>query len=85
MDGFGSFNTTFGIKPSNVGGARFDFQQGINASLAQWSWGIIPLNMHGDAPIKVMLHIYFNFEYVNSFIIKLVDHMMGFFVQCIIS
>jgi hypothetical protein len=33
--------------------------------LAQWSWGIIHLNMHGNAPIEVMLHIYFNFDYVK--------------------
>ncbi len=26
---------------------------------------IILLNMHGNAPMKVMLHIYFNFEYVK--------------------
>jgi hypothetical protein len=31
--------------------------------LAQWPWGIILLNMHGNAPIEVMLHIYFSFEY----------------------
>jgi hypothetical protein len=33
--------------------------------LAQWPWGIILLNIHGNAPIEVMLHIYFNFEYVK--------------------
>ncbi len=65
MDALGSFNTTFGTKPSKVGGVWFDFQQGVNANLAQWSWGIILLNMHGNAPIKIMLHIYFNFEYVK--------------------
>jgi hypothetical protein len=65
MDALGSFSTTFGTRPSKVGGARFDFQQGVNANLAQWLWGIIFLNMHGNAPIKVMLHIYFNFEYVK--------------------
>jgi hypothetical protein len=35
MDEFGSFNTTFGIKTSKVGGAQFEFQQGVNANLAQ--------------------------------------------------
>jgi hypothetical protein len=35
MDEFGSFNTTFGIRPSKVDGAQFDFQQGVNANLAQ--------------------------------------------------
>jgi hypothetical protein len=33
--------------------------------LAQWPWGIILLNMHGNAPIEVMLHIYISFEYVK--------------------
>ncbi len=65
MDEFGSFSTTFEIKPSKVDGARFDFQQRVNANLAQWPWGIIFLYMHGNAPIKVMLHIYFSFEYVK--------------------
>jgi hypothetical protein len=65
MDELGSFNTTFGTRPSKVGGARFDFQQKVNANLAQWSWGIILLNAHGNAPIEVMLHIYFNFECVQ--------------------
>ncbi len=65
MDQFGSFNTTFRIKTSELGGARFDFQRRINANLAQWPWGINSLNMHGNALIKVMLHIYFNFEYVK--------------------
>jgi len=65
MDGLESFSITFGTRPSKVGGARFDFQQGVNPNLAQWSWGIIPLNMHGCVPIEVMLHIYFNFEYVK--------------------
>jgi hypothetical protein len=37
----------------------------VNANLAQWPWGIILFNMHGNAPIEVMLHIYFNFEYVK--------------------
>ncbi len=65
MDGFRSFSTTFGTRPSKVGDARFDFQQEVNANLAQWSWSIILLNMHANAPIEVMLHIYFNFEYVK--------------------
>jgi hypothetical protein len=65
MDGLGYFNTTFGTTTSKVGGTRFDFQQGVNANLAQWPWGIILLNIHGNAPIEVMLHIYFNFEYVK--------------------
>ncbi len=65
MDRFESFNTTSGTKPSKVGSAQFDFQQGVNPNLAQWSWGIILFNMHGNAPIEVMLHIYFNFEYVK--------------------
>ncbi len=65
MDQFGSFSTTFRTKTSNLGGARFGFQQKINANLAQWPWGIDFFNMHGNAPIKVMLHIYFNFEYVK--------------------
>jgi hypothetical protein len=65
MDEFGSFSTTFGTRPSKVGSAQFDFQQGVNANLAQWLWGIILLNMHGNAPIEVMLHIYFSFEYVK--------------------
>ncbi len=65
MDQLRSFSTPFGTRPSKVGGARFDFQQGVNANLAQWPWGIILLNMHRNAPIKVMLHIYFNFEYVK--------------------
>jgi len=60
------FKTTFGTKPSKVGSAQFDFQQGVNANLAQWPWGIILLNMDGIAPIEVMLHIYFSFEYVKS-------------------
>ncbi len=65
MDEFGSFSTTFEIRPSKVDGAWFDFQQGVNANLAQWWWGIIFLYMHGNAPIEVMLHIYSNFEYVK--------------------
>jgi hypothetical protein len=65
MDALGSFSTTFGTRPSKVGGARFEFQHGVNANLAQWSWSIILLNMNGNAPIEVMLHIYFNFEYVK--------------------
>jgi len=35
MEELKSFNTTFGTKPSKVGGAQFDFQQAINANLAQ--------------------------------------------------
>ncbi len=35
MDEFKSFNTTFGTKTSKVGGAQFDFQQGVNTNLAQ--------------------------------------------------
>jgi len=35
MDGLKSFNTTFGTRPSKVGGAQFDFQQGVNTNLAQ--------------------------------------------------
>ncbi len=65
MDEFKSFNTTFGTKTSKVGGAQFDFQQGVNTNLAQWPWGIIFLYMHGNAPITVMLHIYSSFEYVK--------------------
>jgi hypothetical protein len=65
MDGHISFSTTFGTRPLKVGGAQFDFQQGINANLVQWPWGIILLNMHGNAPMKVMLHVYFNFECVK--------------------
>ncbi len=65
MDELGSFSTTFGTRPSKVGGARFDLQWWVNANLAQWPWGIILFNMHGNAPIEVMLHIYFNFEYVK--------------------
>jgi len=65
MEELKSFNTTFGTKPSKVGGAQFDFQQAINANLAQWPWGIILLNMHGNAPIEVILHIYFSFESVK--------------------
>jgi len=63
MDEFESFSTTFGTRPSKIGSAWFDFQQGVNANLAQWPWGTILLNMHGNAPIEVMLHIYFSFEY----------------------
>jgi hypothetical protein len=33
--------------------------------LAQWLWGIILFNMHGNALMEVMFHIYFNFEYVK--------------------
>jgi hypothetical protein len=65
MDKLGYFSTTFGTRPSKVGGAQFEFQQGVNANLAQWSWGIILLNMLGTAPIEVILPIYFNFEYVK--------------------
>jgi hypothetical protein len=65
MEELRSFNVTFGTKPSKVGGARFDFQPAVNANLAQWLWGIILLNMHGNAPIEVILHIYFSFEYVK--------------------
>jgi hypothetical protein len=65
VDGLGIFNTTFGTRPSKVGGVRFDFQQGVNANLAQWTWGIILLNMHRNGPIEVMLHIYSSFEYVK--------------------
>jgi hypothetical protein len=67
MDGLKSFSITFGTRSSKVGNAWFDFQHGVNANLAQWPWGIILLNMHGNAPIKVTLHIYFNFEYVKLF------------------
>jgi len=35
MDELGSFSTTFGTRPSTVGGAQFEFQQGVNANLAQ--------------------------------------------------
>jgi len=35
MDEFGSFNITFGTKTPKVGGAQFEFQQGVNANLAQ--------------------------------------------------
>jgi hypothetical protein len=35
MDKLRSFSTTFGTRPSKVGDARFDFQQGVNADLAQ--------------------------------------------------
>jgi len=35
MDKFKSFKTTFGTKASKVGGAQFNFQQGVNANLAQ--------------------------------------------------
>jgi hypothetical protein len=35
MDALGSFNTTFGTRPSKVGGARFELQHEINANLAQ--------------------------------------------------
>jgi hypothetical protein len=65
MDGLRSFSTTFGTRPSKVDNAWFDFQQGINANLAQWPWGIILLNMHGNAPIEVTLHIYSSFEFVK--------------------
>ncbi len=65
MDKLKYFSTTFETKPSKVGGAGFDFQQGVNANLAQWLWGIILFNMHGNALMEVMFHIYFNFEYVK--------------------
>ncbi len=65
MDKFKPFKTTFGTRPSKVGGAWFDFQRGVNANLAQWPWGIIILYMHVNAPIKVMLHIYSSLEYVK--------------------
>ncbi len=65
MDELRSFLTTFGTRPSKVGGAWFAFQQGVHVNLAQWPWGIVLLNMHGNAPIKVMLHIYFSFEYIR--------------------
>ncbi len=65
MDKLGYFKTTFATRPSKVGSARFDFQQGVNANLAQWPWGIIFLYMHGNAPIEVMLDIYSIFEYVK--------------------
>jgi hypothetical protein len=41
MDEFESVNTTLGTKTSKVGSAQFDFQQGVNANLAESSWGII--------------------------------------------
>jgi len=65
MDQLGFNNITFETTPSKLGNAQFDFQQEVNANLAQWPWGIILFNMHGNAPIKVMLHIYFSFEYVK--------------------